>query len=102
MKRRTISVRGETYEQLRDYCMHAGISMSDFVEQRVADFLAALPDRARSAISPGLRDAIVASAKVLRPAVKTSKTSKPLAADPRTWPGPTPADAPKRYRAIRF
>ena len=39
--RRSISVRGVTYNQLREYCGKAHISMSDFLEQRVADWFTA-------------------------------------------------------------
>ena len=41
--RRSISVRGVTYNQLRDHCAGASISMSDFIEQRIADFFAENP-----------------------------------------------------------
>jgi hypothetical protein len=37
--RRSISVSRETYERLRVYCETNGISMSQFVERRVGDFL---------------------------------------------------------------
>ena len=36
--RRSISVRGVTYNQLREYCSRINLSMSDFLEQRVADY----------------------------------------------------------------
>src|SRR2546430_14489038 len=36
--RRSISVRGVTYNQLREHCCKQNISMSDFLEQRVADY----------------------------------------------------------------
>lgn len=41
--RRSISVRGATYDRLRDYCAATGLSLSDFVEQRIAEFFAAHP-----------------------------------------------------------
>ena len=37
--RRSISVSKTTYERLRAYCETNGISMSQFVERRVGDFL---------------------------------------------------------------
>ncbi|RMH38418.1 MAG: hypothetical protein D6689_19665 [Deltaproteobacteria bacterium] len=37
--RRSISVSKTTYERLRAYCETNNISMSQFVEQRVGDFL---------------------------------------------------------------
>jgi hypothetical protein len=36
--RRSVSVRGVTYEQIRRYCERIGISMSEFVEARIADY----------------------------------------------------------------
>lgn len=47
--RRSISVRGTTYEALRDHCGDAGISLSDFVEQRIAEFFAS-KSSARTAV----------------------------------------------------
>jgi hypothetical protein len=37
--RRSISVSRPTYERLKAYCETNGISMSQFVEKRVGDFL---------------------------------------------------------------
>lgn len=37
--RRSISVSRDTYERLKAYCETNGISMSQFVERRVGDFL---------------------------------------------------------------
>jgi len=37
--RRSISVSRDTYNRLRAYCETNGISMSQFVEMRVGDFL---------------------------------------------------------------
>lgn len=42
--RRSISVSRVTYERLKAYCETNGISMSQFVETRVGDFLG-LPER---------------------------------------------------------
>jgi hypothetical protein len=36
--RRSVSIRGSTYEQIRKYCENNGISMSEFVEERIATF----------------------------------------------------------------
>lgn len=36
--RRSVSIRGSTYEQIRDYCESEGMSMSEFVEARIASF----------------------------------------------------------------
>lgn len=37
--RRSISVRGELYEQIHEYCEKNNISMSSFVENRISSFL---------------------------------------------------------------
>jgi hypothetical protein len=37
--RRSISVSRGTYERLKAFCETNGVSMSEFVEQRVGDFL---------------------------------------------------------------
>ncbi len=37
--RRSISVRGELYDQIHDYCEKHNISMSSFVENRISSFL---------------------------------------------------------------
>jgi hypothetical protein len=36
--RRSVSIRGSTYEQIRKYCERHEISMSEFVEERIAAF----------------------------------------------------------------
>ncbi len=36
--RRSISVSGATYEVIRSYCRRNGISMSEFMEERVREF----------------------------------------------------------------
>jgi len=36
--RRSISVRGSTYETVRSYCERQGLSMSEFIEERIAGF----------------------------------------------------------------
>lgn len=41
--RRSISVSRNTYERLKSYCETNGISMSQFVESRVGDFLGRMP-----------------------------------------------------------
>ena len=49
--RRSISVSRNTYERLKAYCETNGISMSQFVEMRVGDFLGRSPALGHS---PGL------------------------------------------------
>ncbi len=36
--RRSVSIRGSTYDQIRLYCERNNISMSEFVEERIALF----------------------------------------------------------------
>lgn len=36
--RRSVSIRGGTYDQIRMYCQRHDISMSEFVEERIASF----------------------------------------------------------------
>ncbi len=52
--RRSISVSRNTYERLKAYCETNGISMSQFVEMRVGDFLGRSPtvDRQPTAEAP--------------------------------------------------
>ena len=45
--RRSISVRGVTYLRLRDYCGSQSMSISDFIEQRIADYFDQLPTASR-------------------------------------------------------
>jgi len=36
--RRSVSIRGSTYDQIRKYCERNSLSMSEFVEDRIAIF----------------------------------------------------------------
>ena len=36
--RRSVSIRGHTYEMIREYCERNNVSMSEFVEDRIAAF----------------------------------------------------------------
>jgi len=36
--RRSVSIRGATYELIRQYCEQNDVSMSEFVEERIAAF----------------------------------------------------------------
>ena len=49
--RRSVSIRGETYDRIKQYCDLTEQSMSDFIEQRVASFFEA----GRKAKVPALR-----------------------------------------------
>lgn len=41
--RRSVSIRGATYETVRAYCESSGVSMSEFVEERIAGFFGQRP-----------------------------------------------------------
>ena len=49
--RRSISVSRATYERLKAYCETHGISMSQFVETRVGDFLGRIEPPTRPVVS---------------------------------------------------
>lgn len=118
--RRSISVSRMTYERLKAFCETNGISMSQFVENRVGDFLGegaalrettghvvveraerpALPPRPAPASSPGVAPRPLTSS--LPPSNKTSATPSPsvtpIAPRPSTSTGPVPmTSAAARY-----
>lgn len=49
--RRSISVSRGTYERLKSYCETHGISMSQFVETRVGDFLGRMDSIPQTVVS---------------------------------------------------
>jgi hypothetical protein len=86
--RRSISVSRATYERLKAFCETQGISMSQFVETRVGDFLATGPE-----VDLGPREVMMASPRAARPAV----VAAPRRADPDADPDPYGAT---RSRAV--
>ncbi len=78
--RRSISVRGVTYAKLRDYCAGIDLSMSDFVEQRIAEFFAAHPAAATTKPVIVAQKAPVAKVPVLaeRARVVPRPTERPV------------------------
>ncbi|WP_152629956.1 hypothetical protein [Haliangium ochraceum] len=50
--RRSISVSRGTYERLKSYCETHGISMSQFVESRVGDFLGRMDSMPQTVRTP--------------------------------------------------
>jgi len=77
--RRSISVRGTTYDALRTYCDKKGVSMSEVIEERVAALLglagASAPREARPAPVP----APAAPPATARPRVEApSRAGKPV------------------------
>ena len=47
--RRSVSIRGATYERIRNHCQVTGVSMSEFVEDQIAKFFSQLPTTAPAA-----------------------------------------------------
>jgi hypothetical protein len=66
--RRSISVRGATYDTLRRFCQNQNRSMSDVVEEQLARLLAAKPMTAKP---------ITAKAIIAKPAAKQRPTVAP-------------------------
>ena len=85
--RRSISLSRSTYERLRSYCETNGISMSQFVEHRVGDFLGRSV-RPRSQ-GPAETTELVPSAP---PVAVPQVAARP--AQPQSRPEPRPAPPP--------
>jgi outer membrane biosynthesis protein TonB len=83
--RRSVSLSRSTYERLRMYCETNQVSMSQFVEGRIGDFL-----------GPGQQ---LKSASAAVPQVKRPEVVAPVAAVPAPAPAvvatPAPAPAPR-------
>lgn len=112
--RRSISVSRTTYERLKAFCETNGISMSQFVENRVGDFLgegAAVPETGTAIERPPIQSPTTSSgsrpAAPLRPVSPTQppKSStlsaapvapRPISAAPSTGPVPM-TSAAARY-----
>lgn len=83
--RRSISLSRSTYERLRSYCETNGISMSQFVEHRVGDFLGRSV-RPRSAIVPDVAEPLPSAPQVAVPQVAVAPPPRP-----ERRPAPPPA-----------
>ena len=53
--RRSVSIRGSTYERVRQHCDGTGISMSEFVEARVSEYFAGRMSVLRSVVPQVVR-----------------------------------------------
>jgi hypothetical protein len=87
--RRSISVSRATYERLKSYCETNGMSMSQFVETRVGDFLGRSIRRPQADGAPP--EAAIPSAPQ-RPVVSAAATPAPTVIRPierRPAPPPT-------------
>lgn len=83
--RRSISVSKATYERLKSFCETNGVSMSQFVERRVGDYL-------------GRSERQQAPAAASVPSAPSRPVPAPSAARPAPTPTPTPAPAPAPAR----
>jgi hypothetical protein len=80
--RRSISLSRSTYERLRSYCETNGISMSQFVEHRVGDFLGrSVRPRAQTALD---------AAEAVPSAPQVASVPQVAVARPRPEPRPAP------------
>jgi hypothetical protein len=115
--RRSISVSRSTYERLKSFCETNGISMSQFVENRVGDFLgegAAIPETTQVVVERAERPASPlaprpapshpspAAPRPLTPSLPPKSSSAPpvtpIAPRPSTPTGPAPmTSAAARY-----
>ncbi len=99
--RRSISVRGATYETLRKYCAENNRSMSDIVEEQ----LAALLGGSKPAAKPAARPRTVANKVIARIEPRVATGTKEGRPAPRPFNDVVPerVKAPKGdYRVIRF
>lgn len=99
--RRSISVSRTTYERLKAFCETSGISMSQFVETRVGDFLG--EDGQPAAVVPASTAGI--GAERPRPAQPTQQPARSQPAPMRAAPAPArpaPRPAPMTSAAARF
>ncbi len=93
--RRSISVSRTTYERLKSFCETSGISMSQFVETRVGDFLG----------GEGTVTATMHAPAQATPAPMRSMSAppaRPVQAAPIRPVAPRPAPAPMTSAAARF
>jgi hypothetical protein len=88
--RRSISVSRSTYERLRAYCETNGISMSQFVEHRVGDFLG------RSIRRPGTLGGEDRPVELVTSAPTSMAAPTPMKAPAMSAPPMTAPQAPSR------
>lgn len=104
--RRSISVSRTTYERLKAFCESNNISMSQFVETRVGDFLgqgevSAAPTTTVDIIRPTPpRPAAPVPAKPAAPVL--SSPVRPTTIESRPVAAPAPAPVPMTSAAARF
>jgi hypothetical protein len=105
--RRSISVRGITYDTLRKYCDSTNRSMSDIVEEQLSKLFSNAPVPARSTVKSAPRARATVAPKIVRAAAPAapeavSPTGRPAPKDAREVI-PARVDAPQGdYRTINF
>jgi hypothetical protein len=97
--RRSISVSRATYERLKSFCETNNISMSQFVETRVGDFLGQ-PLVGPSPSPTGVTSILPAQPRTAFPPVQAAKPVLPTA--PKLEPRPAPPVIPMTSAAARF
>jgi hypothetical protein len=93
--RRSISVSRTTYEKLKAFCETNNISMSQFVETRVGDFLGDSGERTTTTIAPAMPKPTI-PAKPLPP----KSEARPVSIVPMVASAPQPV--PMTSAAARF
>jgi hypothetical protein len=88
--RRSVSIRGTTYDRVRDFCERSNISMSEFVEERIASFFGDVPAVREPAASVRLP-------KAPRPVQGTA--ARPAAISSAAVPSATPQATPHKTAA---
>ncbi len=76
--RRSVSIRGTTYDRIRDFCERKGISMSEFVEARISTFFDGdAPAPAKSKALPKAPTPVPAKTLRAKPATAAPRQAKP-------------------------
>ena len=92
--RRSISVSRATYERLRSYCETNGMSMSQFVETRVGDFLGrSLSGRRPQEAERATAEPIPSAPAAAAPQPQTTTVIRPLERRPAPPPVKPTADS---------
>lgn len=106
--RRSISVSRSTYERLKAFCETSGISMSQFVESRVGDFLGedGVSSSATGGVVSASTAALAQAERPVRATPATTQAARPQAAPMRPAPAPAkpaaPRPAPMTSAAARY
>ena len=75
--RKAVSIRGTTYARLREHCEVARVSMSDFVEQRIAEWFALDEDDRAASAHAGAEPTRPSKPQHMRPIVTPAAKPNP-------------------------